>query len=310
MRTRPTFWEAASCVYRRPWPWVIRHVGALIPALLVALMLLIPLRSWLSQPLVAEALETRSLDFLVDALMSFATEVEGGLLLLAGVALIPLAWIGMRMLWLLLEGGVLVTYARPKRPTAREFLRACVHWFPSFLLISILAVLATGAVIVIAAVCVALIQTLSLWPSLATAVCGVGMAAIVGISVAAELARAAAVVGEDRNVWRAFGAAGRVVTRRAGPLVALILGALLLRGLLFLVQRALSGWIPISWWLLTLLVQQVLQVAITGVGLLRRAVEVALVFPLHHVSSSVGPFDRDFVGRLHQTFQVEPLDFA
>ena len=279
MKTRPTFREAASCVFRRPWPWVIRYVGALVPALLVALMLLIPLRSWLSQPLVAEALETQSLDFLVDALMSLSTEMEGGPLLLAGVVLLPLVWIGTRMLWLLLEGGVLITYARPKRPIARAFLRACVDWFPSFLLISILAVFATGAVVGIVAVGVALIQALSLWPSLGIAVAAVGVVAVVGISVAAELARAAAVVGEDRNVWRAFGAAGRVVARRAGPLLALILGTLLLRVLLFLVQRALSGWIPLSWWLLTLLIQQLYQIAITGVGLLRRAGEVALAFP-------------------------------
>ncbi len=280
MKTRPTYWEAASCVYRRPGPWVIRYVGALIPALLVALTLLIPLRSWLSQPLVTEALETQSLDFLVDALMSLSTEMEGGPLLLAGVALLPLVWIGMRMLWLLLEGGVLITYVQPKRPTARAFLRACVDWFPSFLLISILAVLATGAVVGIAAGSVALMQALSLWPSLVAGVCGVGVVAAVGISVAAELARAAAVVGKDRNVWRAFGAAGRVVARRFGPLIALILGTLLLRVLLFLVQRALSGWIPMSSWHLTLLVQQLLQIAISGVGLLRRAGEVALAFPM------------------------------
>jgi hypothetical protein len=259
---------------------VIRYVGAFVPALLVALTLLIPLRSWLSQPLVAEALETQSLDFLVDALMSLSTETEGGLLLLAGVALLPLVWIGMRMLWLLLEGGVLITYVQPKRPTARAFLRACVDWFPSFLLISILAVLATGAVVGIVAVGVALIQALSLWPSLGIAVSAVGVVTIVGISAAAELARAAAVVGEDRSVWRAFGAAGRVIARRFVPLVALILGTLLLRALLFLVQRALSGWIPISSWLLTLLVQQLLQIMITGVGLVRRAGEVALVFPI------------------------------
>ena len=285
MKRQPTFWEAASCVVRRPWPWVIRYVGALVPALLVALMLLIPLRSWLSQPLVAEVLETRSLDFLVDALMNLSTGMEGGLLLPAGVVLIPLVWIGMRMLWLFLEGGVLVTYARPKRPTALEFLRACVDWFPSFLLISILAVLATCAVVGSAAVGVALIQALSLWEPLATGVYAVGAVAVVGISVAAELARAAAVVGEDRNVWRAFSTAGRVVARRFVPLVALILGTLLLRVLLFLVQRALSGWIPLSWWLLTLLVQQLLQVTITGVGLLRRAGEVALAFPAPEVSS-------------------------
>ena len=284
MRTRPTFREAVSCVYRRPWPWVIRYVGALAPALLVALMLLIPLRSWLSQPLVAEALETRSLDFLVDALMNLPIEMEDGLLLPAGVVLLPLVWIGMRMLWLLLEGGVLVTYARPKRPTVREFLRACVDWFPSFLLISIVAVLATGAVVGIAAAGLALIQALSLWESLATGLYAVGGVVVVGISVAAELARAAAVVGEDRNVWRAFGAAGGVVVRRFVPLVVLILGTLLLRVLLFLVQRALSGWIPISWWMLTLLVQQLLQVAITGLGLLRRAGEVALAFPTPEAS--------------------------
>jgi len=279
MKTRPTFWEAASCVFRRPWPWVIRYVGALGPAFLVALMLLIPLRSWLSQPLVAEVFETRSLDYLVDALMNLPTEMKGGFLLPAGVVLIPLIWISIRMLWLLLEGGVLVTYARRKRPTAVEFLRACVDWFPSFLLISILAVLATGVVVGIAAVCVVVMQALSLWPSLAMGICGVGVAAVVGISVAAELARAAAVVGDDRNVWRAFGAAGRVVARRAGPLAALILGTLLLRGVLFLVQRTLSGWIPLSWWLLTLLIQQLYQIAITGVGLVRRAGEVALAFP-------------------------------
>jgi len=286
MKTRPTFWEAASCVYRRPWPWVIRYVGVLAPALLVALMLLIPLRSWLSQALVVEVLETRSLDYLVDALMDLATEMEGGLLLLAGVALLPLVWIGMRMLWLFLEGGVLITYARPKRPTARTFLRACVDWFPSFLLISILAVLATGAVVGITAACVALVQALSLWPSLGMVVYAVGVVVAVGISVAAELARAAAVVGKDRNVRRAFGAAGRVAGRRFVPLVALILGTLLLRVLLFLVQRALSGWIPISWWLLTLLVQQLLQIVITGVGLVRRAGGVSLVFPAPEVSTA------------------------
>jgi len=263
---------------------VIRYVGALAPALLVALMLLIPLRSWLSQPLVAEALETRSLDFLVDALMNLPIEMEDGLLLLAGAVLLPLVWIGMQMLWLLLEGGVLVTYARPKRPTVREFLRACVDWFPSFLLISIVAVLATGAVVGIAAAGLALIQALSLWEPLATGLYAVGGVVVVGISVAAELARAAAVVGEDRNVWRAFGAAGGVVVRRFVPLVVLILGTLLLRVLLFLVQRALSGWIPISWWMLTLLVQQLLQVAITGLGLLRRAGEVALAFPTPEAS--------------------------
>ena len=288
MKTRSTFREAASCVYRRPWPWVIRYVGALIPASLVALMLLIPLRSWLSQALVVEVLETQSLDLLVDALVSLPTEMEDGSLLLAGALLTPLIWIGMRVLWLLLEGGVLITYARPERATVGEFLRACVHWFPSFLLISATAVSATGAVVGIAAVGVALIQALSLWPSLGTVVSGVGVVAVVGISVAAELARAAAVVGEDRNVWRAFGAVGRVAARRFWPLVALVLGTFLLRVLLFLVQHALSGWIPMSWWHLTLLVQQLLQIAITGVGLLRRAGEVALVFLAQEVPTVQG----------------------
>ena len=127
---------------------------------------------------------------------------------------------------------------------------------------------------------VALIQALSLWSSLGMVVCAGGALASVGISVAAELARAAAVVGEDRNVRWAFGAAGRAAARRFWPLVALALGTLLLRVLLLLAQRALSGWIPISWWLLTLLVQQLLQIAITGVGLVRRAGEVALMFGL------------------------------
>ncbi|MCJ7739295.1 MAG: hypothetical protein MUQ10_18615, partial [Anaerolineae bacterium] len=81
-------------------------------------------------------------------------------------------------------------------------------------------------------------------------------------------------------------AAGRGVARRFVPLVALILGTLLLRVLFFLVQRALSGWIPISWWLLSLLVQQLLQIAITGLGLLRRAGEVALAFPAPEVSTA------------------------
>jgi hypothetical protein len=289
MRARPTVWEAILCVCRRPWPWVIRYTGGLAPAFLIALLLLISLRSWVSQPLVAEMLETRSLDLFADALMNLSGAIEDGPLLWAGIVLIPQIWIGIRLLWLFLEGGVLITYTQPKRPTIREFLCACLHWFPSFLMISISAAFVTVAVVGIASLSVVLVQILSLWMWLRTAVIVVGVAGVAGISAAAELVRAAAVVRKDRNVWRALCAAGRVAVHRFVPLVALIIGTLLLRGLFFLVQRALPGWIPLSWWLPTLLVQQSLQIAVTGLGLARRAGEVALMFPVSGVCPSPVP---------------------
>jgi hypothetical protein len=191
------------------------------------------------------------------------------------------------MIWLLLEGGVLITYAQPQRPTAREFFRACIRWFPSFLLISIAALLATGFVIGIAIAGAVVVRGLSLWSTLGPMILVIGMVLVVGISVAAELARAAAVVGADRNVWRAMRAASRAAVQRFPSLAMLILGTLSLRVMLYLGQRVVSGWIPLSWWLLTLLVQQLFQVLVTYVGLVRRAGEVALVFPAPKVEPSV-----------------------
>ena len=289
--TRPlTIREAAGRVLRRPIPWVLRYLGAVVPALLVAALLVVPLRGWLSHPLVAEAFETRSLDLLVDALMDLAEGLDGGPVLLAGLVLTPIVWGGLQLVWLFLEGGVLATYALPDHPTARQFLQACITYTASFLLIGVATSLVTGVVVVAGVAGVAAAGALLPWQWPGIVVGALTALGVIAVHTVAQQTRAAAVVAGDRNVRTALRCAGRIFRRRFAPLAILTAGTLATRALLAILASTLSGWIPLSWWLLTLLVQQSLQIAVTGVGLVRRAGQVAIA------SSSEVPLSATDIG--------------
>ncbi|MBN1246696.1 MAG: hypothetical protein JXC32_03520 [Anaerolineae bacterium] len=275
MKTRTLFRHALVRVVRRPWPWLLRYLLALFPAALVAMLLLVPLRGWFRQPVVIEALETQSLDLLLDGLRALPTaSAVDGLLWLAGLLAVPVIWAALRLVWLWLEGALLTTYAADAPPSPRAFVRAGFRWLGTFLLIGLLLA-AISAMLVVSAILLGLLARM-VWRPLAMVIAGAGAVLIAAMVLYGELARTAAVVSGDKHAVRAFGRAASVVCRRPLSLLALILGTLVLRGLLFLAQRELSLAIPLSWWAATLIVQQAIQVAITGASLLRRAGEVGL----------------------------------
>jgi hypothetical protein len=112
---------------------------------------------------------------------------------------------------------------------------------------------------------------------LGTAIAVVGLGVAFGVGAWVRLARASIVVREDGNALLALQEAGRILVRRPLPILALVVGALALRVLLTWLAGALGEWVPLRAWLLTLGTQQLVQIALVGVGLARRAVEVGLV---------------------------------
>lgn len=262
-------------VVRRPWPWVLRYLLATIPAFVLAPLLLLPLASWFRLPLLLEALETQSLDLLIEVLLRQpqASAPQGPWLVLA-LLLVPVAWLVVWAITTLVEGGILATYVREAPPTARTFARACWRWFGSFLLLAIFAMLLIGTLSLVVVGVVVLARML--WRPLGTVVMIVGGVLVVAALVWFELARAAAVVQEDRHVLRALRQAARIAVQRPLSLVALTGVTLALRIGLSLGSRLVAGKLPFSWWLATLAVQQMLQVVIVGLTLARQAGEVGL----------------------------------
>ena len=261
-------------VVRRPWPWVLRYLLATVPALVLAPLIALPLRSWFRLPLLVEALNTRSLDLLIEVLVHppAGTSLAPWLVLALLLAFLLWAIVGLLVLWT--EGGVLASYVGPVRLSWREFAGASTRWFGSLLL---LALLGTGLTVV----CVGgiaglawLAQTVSRPVGIVVSVIGLAAAGVVRVEM--QMARACVVVGEDRNVLRALREAWHTMLRRPLPLLALVIGALALRGLLAYGSGALIAHVPLSWWLLSLVIQQPVQMLVVGIGLARRAGEIGI----------------------------------
>jgi hypothetical protein len=262
-------------VVRRPWPWILRYLLATLPAFILAPLLLLPLASWFRLPLLLEALETRSLDLLLEVLVhqSQLATPQGPWLALA-LLLVPVAWVMVRVITTMVEGGILAAYAREAPLTARTFARACWRWFGSFLLLALLAALLIGTLSL--AVVVVVVLARMLWRPLGVVAMIVGGVLIIAALIWFELARAAAVVKRDRHVLRALRQAARAAIQRPLPLVTLTVVTLALRIGIAFGSRLIANKLPFSWWLATLAVQQILQVAMVGLMLVRRAGEVGL----------------------------------
>ncbi|MGC9347222.1 MAG: hypothetical protein ACP5JG_03695 [Anaerolineae bacterium] len=256
--------------FHRPRPWLVRYLLLTLPAVLLVPLIALPLLPWFRIPLWLEALETRSLDALVEVLAH--STVSGGPLLLFALLALPLLWLIVRALWLLTEGGVLVTYARSDAPSWREFGRACLRWFGSFLLMSLLGTLIS--LVLAAPTLVLTMLSRRAWPPLGIFL-GVGGGALVAVvRFWMELGRASAVVRDDRHVIRALRYGGRLLTQRPLSLLGLAMSTGLLRWLVVFGARRVALEIPQPQWLLTLLFQQLVQVVTIWLPLIRKAGEV------------------------------------
>jgi hypothetical protein len=270
---------------RSPWPWVLRYGLSALPACLLAGLSVLPLGSWFRVPLLIEALDTRSLDKLGEFVMHLPSDPGplGGLVV--ALMLVPIAWAIVQLVGLWMEGGILATYAHPTPPSWRAFIRVSTRALGAFALLAGIGAVLT--LLLLGATTVVTMAGSTLWPPIRPVAVALGVAALGVVWVWIRLARASVMVRGDRHVLRALREAWRAVRLR--PLHALLLvgGAFALRGLVVYATSVLVAWVPLRWWLLTLLIQQVAQLLTVGIGLARRVGEVRLVRATTHV----GPQD-------------------
>jgi hypothetical protein len=262
----------------------------LISALLLAALPAAALATGLGyRPAVRQAADGVDAWLVLEALTSSLVDIALGQSSGAGVppvwqqfavALIPaaalplLAWIPAAFL----SGGALLTYAEaPRAPFRwRRFLWGCWHWFGSFLLLGILqGIVAAVLFVPLLITSVALASAIGGWV-VWVAIPLVVLVAVLWLMVT-DLARIVAVVDRTRQLLRALGRAVRFVLRNLMPVAVLYGLALLLTVLLHTLFRwGLLARVPLDWWPLVLLVQQVFILARLGAQLARLAGGVAL----------------------------------
>lgn len=262
-------------VAQRPRAWALAYLLTAIPALVLALLTALAVLPLARYPAFRQALETRSLDLLLDL---FSLDVGGAWLTPLGMAallLVPLVGVAVKLLWVWLEGGTLADYAAPVKLSWRAFRAAGRRWFGVFLALNLIGVALLGLIGVATLLPALLVYTR--WPALAWSIGGVGLLGAGLCATWIEMARAAALVYDERHVLRALQRAARAMARQWRPLLALVGGSLLLFGVLYLVQRGITHMLPLPWWLLTLVIQQGITIARLGVRLARQAGQVGLV---------------------------------
>lgn len=249
------------------WLLLILYAVNVLSALLLAVLPALGLATWLGHlPVIREIADGVDAWWVIETLLSPITDTVTGappqstgsagytlLLGLLTLAALPLlAWLPAAFL----NGGVLLTYSdHPQKPCWRRFLWGCWHWFGAFLLWGAVQAIATAVVAVpLVSAAMAVTALAGRW----LAWIFVPLLAPIGVAWVAlmELTRVAAVTGETRHVFRAFGEAARMVFRHPLQVIALYGPALLLLGLPHGIYWALKPHLPLDWWPLVLLVQQ------------------------------------------------------
>ncbi|MFP4343480.1 MAG: LPXTG cell wall anchor domain-containing protein [Anaerolineales bacterium] len=256
---------------KRPRPLLLFYLVTALPALLAAVLITLPGLELARYPVFREALAERNLEFLVEGALP-ATGESVSLFAALGAMLVALGLLFVRAY---LQGGTLLTYAAASPPSGREFLRGCNRWFGPFLLLNFLGSLLALIVLVAFGVVAALVSaTLPL--AILAAVTGLLVAGLVVLWI--EVARATAVLRDDRHAGHALREGTRTLLRRPLPLLALALAGLLLQALLYGVGLPGRS-IPIPAWFLSLLFLQLINLVRLAVRLGRWAGEVGLVAP-------------------------------
>ncbi len=271
-------------VLRRPWPWVVRYLLIAAPSAVLSVLIALPLGRLFRLPLFAEALDDRSLDGLIEVVMYRSDGESSGPWLALALLLVPVGWTIVQLAGVWLEGGILTTYALPDAPSRKTFTSASTRWFGRFLLLAFLG-LGIIAILIGGTLGMALLGR-ALWLPLGSAIAVIGLVVSLGVGAWVRLARAAMTVSEDGHVVRALREAGRVMVRHPLLWLRVVVGALALRALLIWLGGTLSAGVPLRVWLLSLVVQQPVQIALVGVGLVRRAAEVGLIHLLSPVPAA------------------------
>lgn len=238
---------------------VVGLLSALVAAAPAAMALLEPARrpairgvidgvdGWM----LIEALSTPPVEEGAAAFADAAGQIALPALLAVGTVLLS-AWLSSAFL----SGGALRIYAEGAEFRLRRFLRTSWRWFGTLLLVGLLQ--AVGTILLFAlsfALAGAAVAAIGAWMA-GLAVALLLLMALLWLAIW-ELTRVAVVVGERRNVFRAFGRAVSFVFRR--PLDVAVLYALSFVS--WVALYALYGWalmprLPRAWWLLAFVLQQ------------------------------------------------------
>jgi hypothetical protein len=202
--------------------------------------------------MIIEVLSTPPVEEGAAAFEEAAGQVALPALLAVGTLLLS-AWLSSAFL----SGGALRLYAEGGAFRWRRFLRTSWRWFGTLLFMGLLQAVGTIlSLAVLLALVGAAIAAIGGW------IAGLVVALVVLVALlwmaVWELARVAVVIGERRNVFRAFGRAVSFIFRR--PVNVAVLYALSLVSwvaLCALYRWALLPRLPRAWWLLAFLLQQV-----------------------------------------------------
>ncbi len=284
------FGRALGITVRSPWLLLILYLANLLPALLLALLPAMGLSTLLGlRPAITAAADgvddwlaiESVMSALIDTALgesgsSWSNWVQGGMLygLLALVGLFLFAAFSAAFL----GGGTLLALAEAGQPfRLRRFLGGCWRWFGSFLLLGLIqggvTLVVGGPLLLIAG---GLVFAVGDWLAALLAPL-LALLALVWLTWL-ETARVTAVSGDTRNVAALLRQAARQLWRRPLDFAVLYGLALALLGLLHVVYRwGVRPMLPLEWWAVVLLVQQVFVVGRLAARVARLAAVMGLV---------------------------------
>ena len=210
--------------------------------------------AWLAVEIMMSPLANAAIQKRIEPVLSDGMQ-QALLLTLGTVIILPLlAWLPANFL----SGGVMLTFAEaPQAFRLRRFLWGCWHWFGAFLLWGIIQALVIMIVFIPAIILVVLaISAVGSWS--AWLLVPLLIFLMLFWLVLVECTRIAAVVSETRHIFWAFGRAIRYVFPNFLAIAGLYgLAILLLLLLHFLYHWGVRPYLPLSWWLLVLVVANI-----------------------------------------------------
>ena len=247
--------------------WILRYCLSFCPALILSLILSMSFWQSFTHPYISHLIEQRNVDILFDALLNIG-EGEGSLLLpLIITVLVLLIWVPIQIGFLWLEGGTFFSYISEKPNSWKEFSQASNRWFGFMLLNSSICTLTTGCILVLTLISALVVRLV--WSPLMWCVIAAGVLLSICIVLWFEVTRAVAVVHNERHMGRVFLGCLELFRQTPWQLVAIYAFSLCAMVFLLLIQQWVSVIVPVTWWLLSLLLLQALAFTRHGLRLFR-----------------------------------------
>jgi hypothetical protein len=234
----------------------------------------LPLWKNLTHPLIASALHRRSLDNVIDILISSG---QGGAqlsvpLLLALVA--GVSWFPVQVILIWLEGGTLYSYTSSKHILWKDFAASCNRWFGIMLLFRFLGVFLLTSLVTGTVLLALMVRKLGA-PIIWLVVVG-GLLSCTLVNLLFEIIRTTVVVYRQRMLGNILHNSFQLIQQKALTLLIFNIISIISMVTLLLVQQWFKTAIPISWWLLSFVTLQILNAMRDWLWLARRSGQVTI----------------------------------